>query len=76
MTATLIQLNISNGGIPKRPVDSARVTRFGVEGDAQRNLKSALMYERDNARYKEKLAEVEQRLAQDFTDKGQQFWIR
>lgn len=45
-------------------------------GDAQRNLKSALMYERENARYKEKLAEVEQRLAQEFKDKGQQFKIR
>jgi MOSC domain-containing protein YiiM len=39
MTATLAQLNVSPGGIPKRPVDSARVTRFGVDGDAQRNLK-------------------------------------
>ena len=39
MAATLAQLNVSKGGIPKRPVDAARVTRFGVEGDAQRNLK-------------------------------------
>ena len=39
MTATLAQLNVSQGGIPKRPVDSARVTRFGVDGDSQRNLK-------------------------------------
>jgi MOSC domain-containing protein YiiM len=39
MTATLAQLNVSQGGIPKRPVDSARVTRVGVDGDAQRNLK-------------------------------------
>ena len=39
MTATLAQLNVSQGGIPKLPVESARVTRFGVEGDAQRNLK-------------------------------------
>lgn len=44
--------------------------------DAQRNLKSALMYERDNARYKEKLAEVEQRLHEDFKNKGEQFKIR
>jgi MOSC domain-containing protein YiiM len=39
MTATLAQLNVSKGGVPKRPVDSARVTRNGVEGDVQRNLK-------------------------------------
>jgi MOSC domain-containing protein YiiM len=39
MTATLAQLNVSQGGVPKRPVDFARVTRFGVEGDVQRNLK-------------------------------------
>ena len=39
MTARLAHLNVSRGGIPKRPVDCARVTRFGVEGDAQRNLK-------------------------------------
>jgi MOSC domain-containing protein YiiM len=36
---TLAQLNVSQGGIPKLPVDSARVTRFGVEGDFQKNLK-------------------------------------
>jgi len=39
MNATLAQLNVSQGGVPKGPVDAARVTRFGVEGDAQRNLK-------------------------------------
>jgi MOSC domain-containing protein YiiM len=39
VTPRLAQLNVSCGGIPKRPVDSARVTRFGVEGDSQRNLK-------------------------------------
>ena len=36
---TLAQLNISAGGMPKLPVQSARVTRFGVEGDQQRNRK-------------------------------------
>ncbi|MBL8956659.1 MAG: DnaJ domain-containing protein [Myxococcaceae bacterium] len=45
-------------------------------GDAQRNLKSALMYERDNPRYKEKLAEVEQKLHEEFKSKGDQFKIR
>ena len=39
MNATLAQLNVSQGGIPKLPVNRARVTRFGVEGDEQRNLK-------------------------------------
>lgn len=39
MEAMLAQLNVSRGGIPKRPVHAARVTRGGVEGDAQNNLK-------------------------------------
>ncbi|MBK7860289.1 MAG: DnaJ domain-containing protein [Archangiaceae bacterium] len=48
----------------------------GRWSDAQRNLKSALMYERDNARYKEKLGEVEQKLHEEFKSKGEQFKIR
>ena len=39
MTATLVQLNVSDGGMPKLPVPSARVTRHGVDGDYQRNKK-------------------------------------
>jgi MOSC domain-containing protein YiiM len=39
MTATLVQVNVSEGGMPKLPVPSARVTRHGVEGDYQRNTK-------------------------------------
>ena len=37
MEGILIQLNISDGGIPKRPIASARVSLDGVEGDRQRN---------------------------------------
>ncbi|TKS58739.1 MAG: sulfurase [Nitrospira sp.] len=33
------QINISDGGVPKRPVLEARVSKTGVEGDRQRNLK-------------------------------------
>lgn len=33
------QINVSDGGVPKRPVFEARVTGVGVEGDRQRNLK-------------------------------------
>ena len=33
----LVQVNVSPGGVPKRPVESARVTRLGVEGDRQAN---------------------------------------
>ncbi len=29
----LLQVNVSAGGVPKRPVDAARVTTLGVEGD-------------------------------------------
>lgn len=33
------QINVSDGGLPKRPVLEARVTEQGVDGDRQRNLK-------------------------------------
>lgn len=32
-------VNVSDGGVPKCPVPRARLTRSGVEGDRQRNLK-------------------------------------
>lgn len=32
-------LNVSDGGVPKRAVESAEVTRDGMLGDRQRNLK-------------------------------------
>lgn len=33
----IVQISISPGGVPKRAVDSARVTRDGLEGDAHRD---------------------------------------
>src|SRR5205823_370939 len=39
MVGILVQVNVSNGGMPKLAVPAARVTRFGVEGDRQRNHK-------------------------------------
>lgn len=33
------QINVSDGGVPKRPVLEARITPQGVDGDRQRNLK-------------------------------------
>ena len=33
----LHQISVSNGGVPKRAVPHARVTKDGVEGDRQRN---------------------------------------
>ena len=39
MPAVLAQLNVSGGGMPKRPVLFARVTAAGVDGDRQRNRK-------------------------------------
>ena len=33
------QINVSDGGLPKQPVLEAKVTKQGVEGDRQRNLK-------------------------------------
>jgi MOSC domain-containing protein YiiM len=39
MPGTLLQLNVSPGGMPKLPVLFARVTPNGVDGDRQRNRK-------------------------------------
>ena len=36
--ARIVQISVSPGGVPKRPVSSARVTALGLEGDAQRDL--------------------------------------
>jgi len=33
------QVNVSDGGVPKRPVLEAVIAKTGVEGDRQRNLK-------------------------------------
>jgi MOSC domain-containing protein YiiM len=37
MTGRIVQINVSAGGVPKRPVPGARVLRSGIEGDAHRN---------------------------------------
>ncbi len=34
MSARLLQVNVTNGGVPKRPVDEAHVGRLGLAGDA------------------------------------------
>jgi MOSC domain-containing protein YiiM len=34
MTGTILQINVSPGGIPKRPIPEATVTRTGVTGDS------------------------------------------
>ena len=39
MKATLEQLNVSGGGMPKTPILAARVTTEGVPGDWQKNRK-------------------------------------
>jgi len=38
-TATIVSLNRSNGGVPKLPVNEARVTVMGMEGDRQKHTK-------------------------------------
>lgn len=45
-------------------------------GAAQRNLKMALTYEASNPRYKEKLAEVEQKLHEEYKSSGDKFKIK
>jgi len=39
MTAILVQVNVSGGGMPKTPVLFGRVTLAGVDGDWQKNRK-------------------------------------
>src|SRR5260370_17749616 len=34
MTGSIIQINISPGGVPKRPIEEAIVTADGIRGDA------------------------------------------
>jgi MOSC domain-containing protein YiiM len=36
MSGRIVQINVSPGGVPKRPVARARVTRLGIEGDGHR----------------------------------------
>jgi MOSC domain-containing protein YiiM len=35
----VVSINVSPGGVPKRPVSSARVSAAGLEGDGQRDLR-------------------------------------
>jgi MOSC domain-containing protein YiiM len=37
MNGRIVQISVSPGGVPKRPVPRARVTRSGLEGDAHRD---------------------------------------
>jgi MOSC domain-containing protein YiiM len=39
MGARVDSINVSDGGVPKRPVQAARVTVAGVAGDRQRDLR-------------------------------------
>jgi len=39
MAGLLVQVNVSNGGMPKLPVGAARISRDGVAGDWQKNRK-------------------------------------
>lgn len=39
MTGTIHQINVSPGGVPKRPIESARVTTLGLVGDDHRDKK-------------------------------------
>ena len=43
---------------------------------AERNLKMALTFEPSNARYKEKLAELQQRVHEEFKKQGHAFKIK
>jgi len=38
--ARIYQINVSNGGVPKRPIDVATVSELGIEGDAHNDQRS------------------------------------
>src|SRR3989442_15343880 len=38
MSGRVVQISVSNGGVPKTSVPAARITEDGVEGDRQANL--------------------------------------
>lgn len=35
---SLVSINVSDGGVPKRRVEQCRITKLGLEGDRQRDL--------------------------------------
>ncbi len=39
-TASILQINASDGGVPKTPLDVAQVTELGISVDRQRNTKA------------------------------------
>lgn len=39
MRGSIIQINVSPGGLPKMPIDRAIVDEFGIQGDGHRNQK-------------------------------------
>ena len=39
-TASILQINASDGGVPKTPLDIAEVTELGISVDRQRNMKA------------------------------------
>lgn len=39
MPGRIAQISVSPGGVPKRPVESARVTSLGLDGDGHRSTK-------------------------------------
>ena len=41
--ASIHSINLSNGGVPKLPVNEAEVTSNGVVGDSQKDLKHRFM---------------------------------
>ena len=52
-TGRIVQINTSPGGVPKLPVETARVTRLGIEGDSQRDTE--LLVRPTSARFRQVL---------------------
>ena len=57
-TPLIVSINISNGGIPKWPVDSVRVTSSGLAGDGHNHAKHYRPEQAGSLQDIEKLAEL------------------
>ena len=57
-TPRVVSINVSQGGIPKRPIDAVRITFTGLEGDGHNHAKHYRLEQAVSLQDIEKLAEL------------------
>jgi hypothetical protein len=45
MTGSIVQINVSPGGLPKAPIERAIVDELGIQGDDHRDKKHRRIYD-------------------------------